>query len=237
MTRPIRLPRPVAALVLAALVFSASPAALAGPTLELMEQARAAVSNDEMVVVLTSERDGPQVGPLNEAVLSQLNAALAEARRVEGVRARLGSVGTQPLYTREGKQQGWKVRGEIVLESQRVTALGQLGARLGERLQLSSVQFRLSAERRRAEEQRLLSEAAQVFRAKAQQAAVAFGFRSYEIRTLALQPGRLPGPRPVMMARSADAGMVAAAPPPPIPEEGGESEVVVAVSGTVELMP
>ena len=211
--------------------------ALAGPTLELNEQARASVANDEMVVMLAAERDGPQVGPLNEAVLSQLNAAIAEARRTEGVRARLGNVSTQPNYTREGKQQGWKVRGDIVLESDRVTALGQLSGRLSERLQLSSVQFRLSADRRRTEEQRLLTEAAQAFRAKAQQAAVAFGYRSYEMRALALQPGRVPGPRPVMMARMGESGMVPAAPPPPVPDEGGESEVTVTVSGTVELMP
>lgn len=222
--------------LLCAVALCANLSAQAGPTLELNEQARTSVSNDEMVIVLAAERDGPQVGPLNEAVLSQLNSALAEAKKTEGVRARLGNVSTQPNYTREGKQQGWKVRGEVVLESQRVSALSQLGGRLGERMQVSSVQFRLSNEKRRAQEQVLLTEAAQAFRAKAQQAATAFGFRSYEMRALALQPGRVPGPRPVMMARMAEAAM---APPaaPPIPEEGGESEVSVTVSGTVELMP
>lgn len=222
--------------LLCAVALCANLPAQAGPTLELNEQARASVSNDEMVIVLAAERDGPQVGPLNEAVLTQLNTALADAKKTDGVRARLGNVSTQPLYTREGKQQGWKVRGEVVLESQRVSALSQLGGRLGERLQVSSVQFRLSSEKRRAQEQVLLTEAAQAFRAKAQQAATAFGFRSYEMRALALQPGRVPGPRPLMMARSADVAMAASA-APPIPEEGGESEVSVTVSGTVELMP
>jgi predicted secreted protein len=163
--------RPV---LLAAALCLAMPA-FAGPTLELNEQARASVSNDEMVIVMAAERDGPQVGALNDAVLSQLNAAIAEAKKVDGVKARLGNISTQPNYTRDGKQQGWKVRGEVVLESQRVSALGQLGGRLGERLQVSSVQFRLSTAKRRAQEQQLVTEAAQAFRAKAQQAAVAFG--------------------------------------------------------------
>ena len=224
--------RPV---LLAAALCLAAPV-LAGPTLELNEQARASVSNDEMVIVMAAERDGPQVGPLNDAVLSQLNAAIAEAKKVDGVKARLGNVSTQPIYTRDGKQQGWKVRGEVVLESQRVSALGQLGGRLGERLQVSSVQFRLSTAKRRTQEQQLVTEAAQAFRAKAQQAAVAFGYRSYEMRALALQPGAVPGPRPIMMARSSDVAMAAPA-APPIPEESGESEVIVTVSGTVELMP
>ena len=66
----------VAALL--AVLWAATPAQ-AGPVLALDAQARAAVANDEMVVVLAVERDGAQVGPLNDAVLSQLNAAIAEA--------------------------------------------------------------------------------------------------------------------------------------------------------------
>lgn len=213
-----------------------TPSSAAGPGLQLTHQASRSVANDEMVVMMAIERDGPQVGPLNEAVVSQLNAAIAEARRVEGVRARLGGVSTQPNYTREGKPNGWRVRGDVVLESSRMPALAQLAGRLGERLQMSSVQFRLSRERRRSEEQSLLREAAQGFRDKALQTAQAFGYKGYEIKELVLQPGQGSIPRPMMMARSAP-DMAAAAPPPPLPDEGGDSEVTVAVSGTVELTP
>jgi predicted secreted protein len=206
----------------------------AGPVLSLDAQARAAVSNDEMVVVLAVERDGAQVGPLNDAVLSQLNAAIAEARGVEGVKARLGAVYTQPNYTREGKTQGWRVRGEIVLESTRMAALAQLGARLGERMQHAGVQFRLSSERRQLEEKRLIAEAARAFRARAADAAAAFGFAGYELRELALRSGSTaPGPRP-MAAMARGGAEVAAA---PLPTEGGDSDVVVGVSGSVELKP
>jgi predicted secreted protein len=219
----------------AAAALAAPGAAFAGPTLALDAQARAAVPNDEMVVVLAAERDGPQVGPLNEAVLSQLNAAIAEAKAVEGVRARLGSVSTQPNFTREGRPQGWKVRGEVVLESTRIQALSQLGGRLGERLQLAGVQFRLSGERRQAEERRLVAEAAKAFRARAADAAAAFGYASYELKELTLRAGGTgPGPRPMMAARG---GVAEAAAAPPLPSEGGDSDVVVAVSGSVELKP
>jgi predicted secreted protein len=208
--------------------------AVAGPVLSLDAQARAAVANDEMVVTLAIERDGAQVGALNDAVLSQLNAAIAEARGVEGVKARLGSIWTQPNYTRDGKAQGWRVRGEVVLESTRMAAVAQLGARLGERMQLSGVQFRLSAERRQAEERRLIAEAARAFRARAAEAATAFGFAGYELKEIALRSGGgSPGPRPMAaMARGAVAADAA-----PLPTEGGESDVVVGVSGSVELRP
>jgi predicted secreted protein len=208
--------------------------ASAGPTLALDAQARSEVANDEMVVVLAAERDGPQVGPLNDAVLAQLNAAIAEARAVEGVRTRMGSISTQPNYGRDGRPQGWRVRGELVLVSSRIPALSQLGGRLAERLQLAGVQFRLSAERRRTEEARLLAEAASAFRTRAGEAAAAFGFKGYELKELTLRSPGSGVPRPMAMARGAAEAPSSSA---PLPAEGGESEVVVAVSGTVVLLP
>jgi predicted secreted protein len=209
----------------------------AAPTLQLDAKASATIANDEMVVVLAVERDGQQLAPINEAVVSQLNAAIAEARRVEGVRARLGSLSTFPNFTREGKANGWRVRGEVVLESRMLQQLSQLTGRLSEKMQLASVAFRLSSERRRIEEDRLLSEAAKSFQDKATQAATAFGFKSYQIRDLSLRPGGNIQPRPVYMGRSAEAMPMAASAPPPVPTDGGESEVVVSVSGTVDLIP
>lgn len=223
-----------AAALATALAAGLPAAALAGPTVALDAQARGSVPNDEMVVVLAAERDGPQVGPLNEAVLAQLNAALADARAVEGVKARLGALSTQPNWGRDGKPQGWRVRGEVVLESTRMAALAQLGGRLGERMQLAGVQFRLSAERRQAEEKRLLVDAAKAFRARAADAAGAFGYASYQLKELTLRAsGSSPGPRPMMAARSGAAEAAAA----PLPSEGGDADVVVSVSGTVELGP
>ena len=155
------------------LCLSGAQSVAAAPTLQLDAKASATVANDEMVVVLAVERDGQQLAPINEAVVSQLNAAIAEARRVEGVRARLGSLSTFPSFTREGKANGWRVRGEVVLESRMLQQLSQLTGRLSEKMQLASVMFRLSSERRRIEEDRLLSEAAKSFQDKATQAATA----------------------------------------------------------------
>ena len=207
----------------------------AGPTLALDAQARATVSNDELVVVLALEREGPQPGPANDTVLRGLESALAEARAVNGVKARLGSVSTQPIYAREGRTQGWRVRGEILLESTRTAVLAQLAGRLGERLQLSMVQYRLSSERRLAEERRLVGEAAKAFRARASEAATAFGFAGYDIKSLTLNTSESAGsPRPLVMAMARGMAEVSSA---PVPTDSGESEVVVGVSGSVELRP
>lgn len=207
-------------------------AAVAGPSLSLEASARAAVSNDEMQVVLAAERDGTQLAELNDAVLAQLNAAIAEAKATPEVQARLGSVSTQPVFSREGKPIGWRVRGEVVLESRDLRMLSRLAGRLAERMQLASVQFRLSNARRRQEEARLLVDAAASFRQRATDAARAFGFADYEIRELVLDGAPRPVPRAVPM-RAAEMQMRAAG--AHLPAEGGESDVVVRVTGTVDL--
>lgn len=208
-----------------------APPVAAAPTLSLDAQARASVPNDEMIVILAVEREGPQPGPLNEAVLRQLEAALAEARAVDGVKARVGSVFTSPLPRPDGRVQAWRVRGEAVLESTRTQALAGLGGRLAERMQIAGVQFRLSEDRRQAEERRLLADAARAFRTRAADAAAAFGFAGYELGELTVSGGGGgPGPRPMASARGAAEAMAV-----PIPTDGGESDVVVSVAGKVQL--
>ena len=223
------------AMLAAGLTLAGAAAALAGPLLTLDASARAAVANDEMQVTLAAEQDGTQLAQLNEAVLMQLNAALREAQDTPGVRARLGSLWTQPQLSRDGRPAGWQVRGEVVLESGDQPALGQLARRLAERLQLAGVQFRLSEARRRQEQTRLLAEAAANFRQRAADAATAFGFAGYDLREMTLNgAARSQPPRPLAMPRMAESGaaMAAAA---PLPAEGGDSDVVMSVSGAVEL--
>jgi predicted secreted protein len=215
---------------------SATAAAVSAgaPTLSLDAQARSTVPRDEMVLTLAVEREGPEAGPLNEAVLSQLNRTLAEARAVEGVSGRLGSVWTMPVHAPGAtRPSGWRVRGEVVLESARMQTLAQLGGRLGERMLLTGVHFRLSAARRQAEERRLLGEAARAFRERAAEAASAFGYPRYALQALSLHSGGEAGPRPVPVPARARAGVAAAA--EPLPTDAGDAEVVVGVSGTILL--
>lgn len=220
---------PVRILLAAACLAGLPLPAWAGPTLQLHASARADVPNDEMVVTLAAERRGAEVGPLNREVLAQLNAAIRDAKATPKVDARLGGIYTQPDWA-DGKQRGWQVRGEVVLESADMEALSVLAGRLARSLQLAGVHFRVSAARRTDEENALLRQAAQHFRSKAEAAAKAFGFTDYTLRDLVLQPrDPMPPVQPMMNARTASAEMAS------VPAEGGRSEVWVTVSGTVEL--
>ncbi len=222
-----------AAMFAAAIAALATPrAAAAGPTLELQADARARVENDEMSVTLAVERDAASPGGANETVLRILDEALAQARRVPEVTARIGGLGTSQNFDREGRPTGWRVRGELVLESRRMKELGALAGTLAQRLQIAGVSYRASRELRDATERRLLGEAARAFRDKAQAGAQAFGYAGYEPREMTVNSGGSP---PLPVFRSAARGDVMAAAAPPVPSEGGQSEVVVTVHGRVEL--
>lgn len=217
-------------MILAACLTGVPLLALAGPTLQLSATARSEVPNDEMVVTMAVERTGPDVGALNRDVLARLNQAIEAARAVPAIRPRLGGVGTQPNWV-SGKQSGWQVRGEIVLESSDLEALSRLSGRLAANLQLASVHFRLSQARRMEEEKRLMQEAARNFREKAAAAVKAFGYDNYSLRDLALQSGE-PPVRPMQSMRAMSAAAMEMA---PVPAESGRSDVEVGVSGTVEF--
>jgi predicted secreted protein len=215
---------------------AAAPAALTASghsthsTLTLDADARSRVANDEMVVTLAIERDGADSARLSEQVLATLNDAVKAGKAVPGVAAQLGAVSTSPTW-HEGKKIGWTMRGAVVLSSRDMAALAGLTGRLTEQLQLAGVQFRLSDARRRAEETRLLAEAAAAFRAKAQAATQAFGFRRYALGEMSLaHGGYAPEPRPMMsMAMKSERAA--------LPAEGGDSEVAVTVSGKIRLLP
>ena len=223
----------------AALVLTTATAALAGtevahagPTVQLETAARSELPNDEMVVQLAVERGGAVAEKLNDEVLDALNLALAKAKTVDGVKARLGSITTHPEYGEKGKRTGWRVRGVMVLEGRDLKATGALAGELSEDLQIAGVSFRLTEAARTREESRLLKEAATAFKERAQETARAFGFGGFEIRKLNINHAtESPPPRPMQMEMRA----ASAAPKSFVPTDGGDATVVLSISGAVEL--
>lgn len=203
-------------------------------TLTLEASAKADIANDEMVVVMAFERDGADLASINQTVNQTLSAALAQAKKVAGVKARLGSINTNPNWTPQGKPSGWRVRGEIVLTSKELASLGTLSGQLGQNLQITNIQFRLSDDSRKDAEKRLIRDAAQAFKDKAGDAAKALGFNGFAIKDIGLDQGFQVSVRPMPMMR-AKSDMMSVSGSAPVPTEGGESEVKVTFNGSVEL--
>jgi predicted secreted protein len=160
---------------------------------------------------------------LNEGVISAMRAIVAEAKATPGINSRLGNVSTNQNHV-NNVHEGWIVRGEVVLDSTDMKALGQLAGKLGKTYQLSAVNFRLSEAARIKEESNLLPQAAANFKQKAAEAAKAFGFNTFQIKQITLN--RTSDHQPYR-----NYGMLVPASASAVPAARGNTEVVVTVTG------
>lgn len=242
----MKLPLHAAALSLALITVPALSTAQAGnpaapgdasaqaPQLHLDAQARSLVDNDLMSVAMSVEVEGPRVQELSQRVLATLQKAAARAREKPGIDVRIGSVTTQPVWGPKGRTGNWVVRGGLGLSSTQVATLGLLASELTADMQISAVNFSLSRARSDEVEAQLMSEVAAAFKRKAQVMSGALGFKGYALKAVTLSQGAgAEPPRAPVMLRSAMATADSAA--VPIPAEGGKTEVVLTMSGSVEL--
>jgi predicted secreted protein len=228
----------LAPLFLCALPFDSAqaqntPAAQTGTRLNLDVAVRSKVANDEMQATFAVEKDGTDLGKVNEQVLQMLNAALDDIKKSPTIRGRLDSVYTNPNYNAQGKPTGWRVRGEVSMRSLDFPAMANLTGQLASRLQMAGIQFTLSDTARQKAEKQLLNEAASAFKLKATNATAAFGFTKYRLVELNLGNSSNVIVRPMaanVRGKLGDASAMNAA-----PVEGGDSEVILTVSGFIEM--
>lgn len=216
--------------LLASPVLAAEPPAGA-PLLRLEAQAQREVTEDIAVAVFFVERDGPQPEPLQAAVSPLLQAALAELRRDPALQVRSGRYTTLPRYGRDGRIDGWRVRAELVAESEDIAAVSKATSTLAGRMNVGSIGFRLSDAKRRQAEGALTDEAAAQLYERARAAARALGFAGVELVEANLSSGGS-GPMPMMRAAMAKPDGAEAA---PVPLEPGRAVVSVGIHGTLRL--
>ncbi len=197
--------------------------------LSLSAQASTEVPQDTVDITMFYEQDGQEPGALSAELNRRATAALDEARSGGAVSARTGQFAVTPNTDRDGKLTGWRGRVEIVLESHDFNAAAKLAGKLGASLQIGGVNYSLSPEAERTAEQKLGAQAIAAFRARAEDAARAFGYGGYTIREVNLSGGNGARPMPRMM-------MMAAAPSAaPVAVSGGTATVTVTVNGSVQM--
>ncbi|RQR76812.1 MULTISPECIES: SIMPL domain-containing protein [unclassified Burkholderia] len=202
--------------------------------LSLSSQASADVPQDIIHITLFYEQQAKDPGSLTSALNQRADAALAQAKGVSGVTAHTGAFSVYPSTDRDGKISAWRGRTEVVLESRDFAAASKLAGQLSNQMQIANVEFSLSPEAQRAAEQKLTTEAIKSFRARADEAAKAFGYNSYSIRDVNVGGSRNVQPYPRMMAMAA-APMDSAKMSAPISVEGGKATVSVTVNGSVQM--
>lgn len=204
---------------------------------QLDAQASQSVDNDELWVSLIVSRDGPNTPDITQAVLTQLQAATAHARKLDGVQLQVGQVNTSPIWDNKGKTPHWSAQAELVLVSKNTAGLAQLSSELTRWMRINSMQFRLSSDKRQATEKALIQAMAINFRDKASSITQAFGFGSYTIKSLNFSPAPERGFPPPMALMSRGMAADMAAPAVGIPNEGGKTTVSVGMQATIDLLP
>jgi predicted secreted protein len=190
------------------------------------------VANDWVTAVLSVTHEDPSAAEVAGRINADMAWALGLAKPRQSVRARTGGYTTLPVHDpKRGSVRHWRGTQELVLEGADVPALTALVGELQSRLQLQSLGFSVSPERRRKVEDELVAEALAAFRARADLVRRAFdaaGYRLVEVH-VGTGGGGPPPPRPMLRAMAAEAAMA----PPAV--ESGTSEITATANGTIEL--
>ncbi len=193
------------------------------------------VQQDLLVLSLATSKEAADAAAVQTQLTQALEAALAEARRNAQpgqLDVRTGPFGLYPRYGKDGKINGWQGRAELVLEGRDFARITATAGKI-QTMAISQVAFGLSREARAKVEDQAQTQAIEQFKARAADLAKGFGFGHYSLREVAVQSNEtMPGPRPRMMAAEAKAGAFSDA---MVPVEAGKAQVVVNVSGSVQM--
>lgn len=223
----------VPSLLLAALLALSAPA-LAEPakatTIDLSAEAGSKAENDLGRAQLYFEASDKNAQTLAGKVNRAIADALETAKPFTSVMTSTAGSTTYPIHDRDGNRiEGWRMRSTIELESRDMAALSALIGQLQQTLLISSVNMQPAPETRAKATNVAAVDAIRAFEERAEVLANALGKR-YRIRHLSVQHTGSPPVYPMMRASPMSFAKDESA-----PLQGGQSEITVTVSGTVEL--
>lgn len=188
------------------------------------------VENDRMHAVLSVTVEDEDPARLADQVNRTMNWAIKTAKAQPKVETQTGAYRTYPVYNKN-KIQRWRATQELTLEGADFAQLGSLVGQLQERLQVASVNFSVSPERRRAVEDALIAQALDAFKQRATLVRKQLAATAYRVVDVSINAGGgIPMPVPMMRADSLEFKSVA---PPAL--QGGTTALTVTVSGVIEL--
>lgn len=190
------------------------------------------VENDRAVTVLSVTAENRDPAQVAEQINVGMGWALAQLEGQDTVSSRSGSYRTFPVYD-DKKIVRWRGNQELQLESADVEALGRMTGVLQERLQVQSMQFSVSPEKRREVEAGLIEEALAAFRQRAELIRKALEAAGYNLMDVSVNTGSVH--YPVRMRDEAMVSVARASVSPPAIDQG-TSRITVQVSGRIQLL-
>ncbi|MGD8843334.1 MAG: SIMPL domain-containing protein [Gammaproteobacteria bacterium] len=189
------------------------------------------VLNDRAVATLSASAEDNNPANLAGQINDAMTWALKQVKVRSGVASRSGAYRTYPVYD-DRRIVRWRGSQELRLESGDMERLAQLIGKLQERLQVQSMQFLISADKRQEVEAGLTQEALGAFRQRADLICKALGASGYRLMDISVTTGGHRPPVPVY-AEAVAAGRAALATPA---IEQGTGTVTVQVSGRIQLL-
>jgi len=200
--------------------------------IKLSVSASQPVDNDTLVSLLYAQQEGSDTSRLTNEVNSRIAAAVKLAQSDSAIQVQTLDYSTSPIYNKRILS-GWRVRQSIRLESRDGAALSRMIGKLQKQLNVSSIRYVLSPQRRQQAEDELIRRAIAAFKARAALISGEMGAKDYRLVQMTVsQSGGSPRPYPMRamaMENAADAA------PPTL--EAGTQQVQIRIDGSIELEP
>jgi predicted secreted protein len=201
-----------------------------GPLIELSAEASRPSSNDLFRATVFSEASHANSATVARMVNQQISNALTVAKDYGDVKTRTGGTHTYPVYGKNDRAiESWRMRSEIQLESRNAPALAELLGKLQSSLGVSQITATPAPETAQKSEADATIAAIQAFRERAGLIAGTLG-KKYKIREMSIGSNNRGPVYPMVRSKTMMAADAA-----PMPVEGGESQVVVNITGKIEL--
>ena len=190
------------------------------------------VSADEISVTMSVQRNGPDIAMLADQVNRTMESALKTANKEKGIQVETLNYQTNKNY-QKGKQSGWQVSQSLSLMGSDMEQMSELIGKLQADLQLNSITYQVSSERKQQIEDELSEIALKKFTAKAAKYSNSLNRSNYQIVQISLSNQNNSPPRPMLMARQ---GAMMAAESIAAPSiQPGDQKISITATGSIEL--
>jgi len=199
----------------------------------LSASATAEASNDLMRATVVVQGTSEDSAELAAKINADMQWAMSRLKPFISIRSKSLNYQTYPTYDRQQKNiVAWRASQSLELETDDVEAAGEAIRILQERLQVTGIRFETKPETRRATEDKLINEALDAFKQRAQLIRSNMGKPAYTILNVDVQTQTQGGGNPMPYQRGAASfSSVESAPV----LSAGTSEITVYVSGRVQL--
>ncbi|HEX7025639.1 MAG TPA: SIMPL domain-containing protein [Gammaproteobacteria bacterium] len=198
----------------------------------IQAQAQAEVDNDEMQVILAAEHQNRNPVQLADSINRDMQWALNQVKKAPVLQARTLSYASFPVYE-EQKIVAWQAVQQLELKSTDVSALNDMVGKLQTRLQVKHMSFRPTPATRKAAENKLIDQALDAFKARAELVRKNMNAKGYRVVQVDIHAGDQF--QPIPLVERADMAMFSKARVAAPAVEAGTSTATVTVNGSIQL--